>query len=1011
MKIKLGFILVLSFSIASLLLSAQSREGAIPSSLTIRGKVRDAETGEMLVGVNVYLKDTQYGTATDSKGIYILSAAVGDYMLVFSYIGYQAKEIAIKLNRDMALDVSLTPLSTAIEEVQVTSQRRFFGNMDYGREIPAIDAEVIENQNINNASDILHARLSGVWATKTSGAPGDHQKIRIRGQNSFFSSAEPLYVVDGVPVPIVNLASLGIADLNIHDIENVTVLKDASSTALYGFQGGNGVVLIDTKRGGENEINFSTKFGYQWFDNFYDLMSTEDFLASLDSAYSKINSPLKYWYPAMSDTICSSDRQSDIFSPGYIQEYQLSASGTRKKLKYYLSGNYLDHDGIVPNSEYRRYTYSSRFGRVFFKSLALEINYRGSLQENKNNQDMYMGNRLLFEGITKSPCLECTPDSLFYNEMGGDFRNRIYCYYRQLNSFELPQSIIDNNNHELRISSHSISGFARLHITDHLSLNAMESLMFRHSIYNSDFWFYYYNVYGYSSSSKLILKSLEDVILFNHQYNILYSNTFGKHEMGLVLACRYYMDNLWWNVDSLEGTLSEHYYLRNSMAAYGPKGSILRSMISYIGHTSYNFRKTYFISAVANLSKVKEGLNISYYSLFPSIAISWDIAREKPLSKIKWMDNLNLYANWGHSGNYPLNGLANDLYDDVPYTFGGNTANYPSILQFANHYLKHESTAETDFGIKSSFLKKRIIINTAYYSKKINNLIIQRNIPYYYGGGKQFLNIGEISVKGIDIGVELFPLITKNFTWYIQYNFSTSEQTVTELLEGKSMSFIDYDILVPDFVIEEGEPLGNIYGYKNLGKWTLEDELAEDKHYVKKYEMKYLDADTNSRLNENDKVIIGNSIPDFTWNLFTSFKYKNFSLDLLWYAALGVDKFNSTRAATIMTGNNREINSYIADSISAMREKYLYESSVFVESADFIRLKTLSLIYEPSWKIIDKISLRFSLNFENLLTITKYKGYDPEATIFTDNNFSDNSIDRGAYPNPKAAYATVSLKF
>ena len=179
--------------------------------------------------------------------------------------------------------------------------------MEYGREIPSIDAEVIAKQNINNASDILHARLAGVWATKTSGAPGDHQKIRIRGQNSFFSSAEPLYVVDGVPVPIVNLSSLGISDLNIHDIENVTVLKDASSSALYGFQGGNGVVLIDTKQGGENEINFSTKFGYQWFNNFYDLMSTEDQLASLDSVRSKMRLYLITLYPELTDTLCSRD--------------------------------------------------------------------------------------------------------------------------------------------------------------------------------------------------------------------------------------------------------------------------------------------------------------------------------------------------------------------------------------------------------------------------------------------------------------------------------------------------------------------------------------------------------------------------------------------------------------------------------------------------------------------------------------------------------------------------------
>lgn len=1007
MYIRITLIAGFIFSFGSILLCAQNEDGVIQSSFKIQGKVKDSETDETLVGVNVYLKDTQYGTVTDSKGIYLLSAAAGDYILVFSYIGYVPKEIAIELNKELTLNVSLTPSKTAIEEVQITSQRKFFGNMDYGREIPTIDAEVIEKQNINNASDILHARLAGVWATKTSGAPGDHQKIRIRGQNSFFSSAEPLYVVDGVPVPIVNLASLGIADLNIHDIENVTVLKDASSTALYGFQGGNGVILIDTKRGQDNEINFSTKIGVQWFDNFYDLMLSNDFLASLDSAHSTIGAGLINFYPEMSDTLCNKDWQKEIFSPRFLKEYQLSASGTSGKLNYYLSGNYMNHAGILPNSHYKRFTFSSRFGRLFWKKLALEAGYRGSIQQNKNNQQVYKGSRLIFEGINKPPCLECTPDSLMFDRYGDPF-NRIYYKYSQLSYPELPQSIIENNNHNLRISSNSFNAFARLHITDHLSMNAMESLMLRHLNYNSRF---YYWSYSYLSD-KIALKSREDVILLNHQVNLSYYNTFRQHDVSLALTYRYYKDNLWWNVDSLEGSLTEHYYLRNSMAAYGPKGSVLRSMGSYIGNASYNYRNTYFISAVANLSRVKEGLYTDYYSLFSSVALSWDISQEKPLSGIRWLDNLDLYANWGKSGNFPLNGLSNDLYKDVPYTLGTNTVTNPSVLQLANHYLKHESTTELNYGIKSLFLNKRIALSAAYYTKNISNLIIMRDIPYYYGGGKQYINIGEIYVKGLELVIEVYPVKTNNFSWYLKYNYSTSNQTVKKLFEGKPLLFTDNDILMPDFLIEEGESLGNIVGFKNLGKWTSADDLANNNLYVEQRGMKYLNADsTNNRLDEKDKVILGNSIPAYTWNFSNYFQYKSFSVDFLWYAIWGVKKCNATKAATIMSATNREVNQYITDSLFAIRSNYFYESSVFIEDASFIRLKTVSIIYEPLKEHIRNIKFRFSLSFENLVTLTKYKGYDPEATIFTDNNFSDNSIDRGSYPNPKAVYATASIKF
>jgi len=978
---------------------------------TISGKVTDANSGEALIGVNVYLKNMQAGTITGSSGEYSFRAESGNYTVIFSFVGYLQEEIKIKLSGNEILNVTLDISETEIEEVKITAQRKFFGNMDYGREIPSIDAEAISKQNVNNASDILHARLAGVWATKTSGAPGDHQKIRIRGQNSFFSSAEPLYVVDGVPVPIVNLSSLGISDLNMHDIENITVLKDASSTALYGFQGANGVVLIDTKKGTEKEINFSAKFGFQWFNNFYDLMSSKDQLTSLDSANSKLRFPLRNIYPEYTDTLCSRNWQKEIFSRGKLQEYQLSTSGSLKPFRYYFSGNYMDYVGILQNSKYNRYTFSTRLGGLFWKRLALEIAYRGSAQINRNNQDEYNGNRLIFEGINKSPCLECTPDSLFYDDRG-NYHLRIYYNYPQLNNKELPQSIIDNNTHGLDINTHALSGFVRLRITDHISMDLMESFMIRHADYNSGYTAYYYNNYGNPVNREIVLKSREDVILLNHQYNLSYYNTFGKHDVGIVLAGRHYKDNLWWNVDSIEGTLSEHFYLRNSMAAYGPKGSVLRTMNSYLGHLSYNYRKTYFISAIANLSQIKEGIYIEYYRLFPSVALSWELAQEKPLRNFRWMDHFNLFVNWGKSGNYPLNGLANDLYEDVPYTFHDSTGYYPYVLQFANHYLKHETNAEIDYGLKASFLKSRFSLNATYFTKNISNLIVQRDIPEYYGGGKMFLNIGEISVKGFEIGIDMVPVQTKDFTWYLQYNFSTSSQTVTKLSEGKDMQFIEPDPLIPDFIIKEGDPLGNIYGYRVTGKWTEDDEHTDNNYYIEYWGLKFVNADSsNYILDENDKMIIGNSIPDYTWNFSSSFRYKDFVLDMVWYAAIGVDKFNATRAATIMTGNNRDINNYINDSILAVRNKYMYESSEFIDDAGFVRLKTVTLSYEPSKPLIRNVGMQFSLSFENLITITQYRGYDPEATIFTDNNFSDNSIDRGSYPSPKAVYITVSLKF
>jgi TonB-dependent starch-binding outer membrane protein SusC len=977
----------------------------------LQGRVIDSLSGESLLGVNVYVESKRSGTVSDTAGFFSLQTSSEIQIFVFSCIGYKTKIIKINPCQSKPLIVLMQAQDLILDEIKITAQRKFFGNMEYGREIPSISGELIEKQTINNASDILHARIAGVWATRTSGAPGDHQKIRIRGQNSFFSSAEPLYVVDGVPVPIVNMSSLGIADLNIHDIDNVTVLRDASSTALYGFQGGNGVVLIDTKQGGAKAINFSVKTGIQWFNHFYDMLSAEEQINILDSAYSKMRFITHEFYPEISDLQCDRNWQDYIFSPGQLQEYQLSGSGRLDKLKYYLSGNYGKHQGIISQSEYERYTLAARLGTNLGKHLAIGLAYRGSYQKNLNNQDEYQGNRLIWEGISKSPCLECTPDSLFIDEFDR-INLRALHYYLPAKKYELPQEIMANNQHRLNIQSHAVSGFGRIQLSDHLTIDVMESLMLRASDYNAEFDYYYFTFQGYSNQKRADMMSREDVILYNHQMNLSYYNTLGKHDLSFVLAHRYYKDNLWWNVDSLEGSLDRHFSLKNSMAAYGPEGSVLRNLTSYIGHASYNYGQKYFISAILNLSKVKEGIHTNYYSYFPSIALGWDLAREAFLNKVRWMNKLELFINWGISGNYPLNGLSNDLYVDVIMEHDGEAGLYPSVHQFSNHHLRHESTREADLGLKGSLLHDRIGFSATYYRKTIDDLILQRDIPLYYGGGKMFLNVAQLDIHGYEFTMEAVPLKTATANWLISFNYSSSKQQVTKLDQEESMLFADADILIPEFIVKEGRPVGDIYGYRFLGKWTDADDTEPSNTWINVQGSKFLNADTSDYvLDENDKVVLGNALPDFTWNLSSAFSYKNFGLDMVWYAAWGQEKYNATRAATVMTAVNREVVDYISDTLRILRADAFYESDVFVENAGFIRLKTISLHYTPGKKLWDHLQVSFSLSFENVLTFTKYTGYDPEATIFTDNNFSDNSIDRGAYPNAKAIYASINLKF
>jgi len=996
------------------------------ATVVLSGSVSTNESHEKLIGVNVYLKGTTTGTVTNENGFYSLKLPEGNTTIVYSFIGYQTQEKSINLKGDKTVNVTLEQNEEMLQEISITSQRKFFGNMDYGRDIPTVKSEEIEKLNSTNASDILHARLSGVWATKTSGAPGDQQKIRIRGQASFFSSSEPLYVIDGVPVPIVNLASLGIGDLNMHDIESVTVLKDASSTALYGYQGGNGVVLIDTKQHSENKLDFSYRTGIQCLGKHYDLMNTEDFLNSLDLGKQNIKATSRNYFPEYTSELCSHDRQEEIFQKGYLQEYQLSGGGKLSNINYYLSGNYAKHQGIVKESSQEKYTFSARVGTTIGHKLALNISYRWNYQDNINNQNEYMGNQLIFQGISQVPCIECTPDSLYYDKARKNKLSRLLMRYELLNSEKTPETLLADNLHSFNYYNNSGSLMARYQFNNHLSADIIESFMVRKSIFETNSDFFQVNMQSFYSKNHVDLKSNENIALVNHQINISYNRQIGVHGISLLAAHRFYSDNLWWNVDSLGSVIPEHFYLRNSMAGHGKTGSVIRRISSYIGHASYNYDNRYFVSAVANVSQLKEGLHVNYYTLFPSVSLCWNIAHESFFSNSPVLNELEIYCNFGTSGNYPLNGLSNDLIQHVPddyFNFVANayiqlldTISYTDendkvIKQLANHNLKHETNTELDLGFKSSFFKDRLKIDVAWYSKKIGNQIILRDIPYYYGGGKMYLNLGDIAVNGYELGIEAIPFHTSTTSWVIQGNLSSSRQKVTRLADGQEMLFNSSDLLFPDFRIKEGGKLGDIYGYGYVGKWTDEDNLKNDLRYAESTHVKFLNPDTiNHYIDGNDKLVIGNSIPKFNWNLMSSFQYKEFGVEVVIYSSLGFQKYNTTRAATYITGVNRELVAMYADTLVSPRIGYFYPSSYFVEDAGFVRLKTLSFSYEPQKKLAG-INWKITLGFENLVTLTKYKGYDPEATIFTDNNFSDNAVDRGAYPNPQSLFFIINLKF
>jgi TonB-dependent starch-binding outer membrane protein SusC len=268
-----------------------------------------------------------------------------------------------------------------------------------------------------------------------------------------------------------------------------------------------------------------------------------------------------------------------------------------------------------------------------------------------------------------------------------------------------------------------------------------------------------------------------------------------------------------------------------------------------------------------------------------------------------------------------------------------------------------------------------------------------------------------VDVNGYEIALDLVPIKTKNSVLQVNFSYFTSKQTIRELSNNQEMLFADNDLLIPDFIIKKGEPVGNFYGYQFLGKASAEDIAARYDSIAILNGDKYMNLDSIPGLQPSDRTVLGNSIPKNYYNLNVSYIYKSLGIDVLWYAVSGFKKYNATRAAAVMTGLSKDAYAYIENSNLSLKNYQFYESDQFVEDASFIRLKRITLFYEPVQKVFNTANIKFSLSMENLVTFTKYKGYDPEATIFTDNNFSENGIDRGAYPNPKSLFLTVELKF
>ena len=959
--------------------------------------------GKNLAGVVVKVKNGTAVTQTDEQGNFSLDATDGA-TLVFSYIGFQNKEIVLSAGQQ-TLQAELLRADNEIEEVAVIG----YGSQkvkDLTGAVSTLKAESFKDQPILQAASALQGRVAGVAVTQNSGAPGGEAKVRIRGSNSISGGNQPLYVVDGIA-----LSSFGLQDLNVNDIETMDVLKDASATAVYGSRGANGVIMITTKKGRVG----TTKVAYDGFLNFnaspkkYDLLNAFDYAerANLMMGSQVIKNPESYIGN-------STDWQSLLFRKTQTHNHQLTISGGNDKAKFYVSGFYMNQQGTLINTDQQRYGIRSNTDITINDKLSIGINLYGQRTENHNNGVLTSKANPIMASIAWAPT-----ESVWEDESLGLYnKNGISPIW--INPYLTAMETDDNSFSNVA----SLNGNLKYKITDWLTFTSNVGLdmnLTKSASVASD-WISPGNMKSSQGYAENYAFQNSNVLTFNKSFNQDHNLTVTAVE-----EHTYSTSNNFLAGGSGLTTLSNGYYNLGLNAAQSISSGYSKwALLSYMGRVNYNFKGKYLATASYRRDGSSKFQNKNKWSNFPSFSLGWNAIEEDFIQDLNVFSSLKLRAGWGMTGNQAI-GPYETLgpLNPVNYSYGGVTSYQGyTIGNPTAADLKWETTKQLDVGIDFGFFDNRLSITADYYNKDTEDLLLSTPIDRYLGGGVMWQNVGAVNNRGFEVGINASPIERENFSWTTSLNGSYNKNKVVSLSQGEDMikrpkmggGFINSEIQV----VKEGEALGAFY----LIPWEGVHQQDDPATKSKAGDYKYTDVDGNGSIGYEDMIIAGNATPTLQWGFNNNLNYKNWELNLFIQGASGHQIFNATyAAASIVTSDvsyptlaelkgawTPENPSNVWASANSTAKQYV-ESTQFLQDAGFARLKNISLTYKLPTSVLKFAGANITFSAQNLLTITKYKGLDPESTSTSANSDTDLGIDLGAYPSPKSYTVRLNLTF
>ena len=950
---------------------------------TIKGVIND-EQGETIIGASVIIKGEDTGTTSDMDGRFTLEAPEGA-ILVISYIGYHTQEV--KVRKRSLLRVVLKEDNQLLDEVVVVG----YGTVkksDLTGAVSGVSNRQYKNQPVQRVENILQGRTPGVEVTATSGMPGASMKVRVRGTTSINKSSDPLYVIDGI------ISSSGLDGINPSDIQSMEILKDASSTAIYGSRGSNGVILITTKQGSEGkaQVTFDASVGLSTVRKQYDLLNAYEYATALNDIRG-------------SSTISAEDLEAykngtkginwtDLLTrTGITQDYRLAISGGNEKVKYLISGNVLDQEAITIMSDYKRYGIRANIDSEVKPWLTISAKLNAS-SLHKHNE----GGANWLHVTNFSPTMELKdPETGVYNTDP----------YNMIGSSPYGEMIVNNSD------SYSYNLNANLTLLFKIMKGLTLSVQGGYDYDNSP---------SYSFRSKLdspgAINSASNTSALHNYWqntnNLTWQKQFGDHSftaMAVWEISRSWDSQLKGTGSNLNNESVGYWNLGNAAIRDASNSYTEFSLASGIVRANYDYKKRYFITAALRADGSSKFQGDNKWGYFPSAAIAWDIAQESFMSNQHVLDQLKLRASFGVTGNQDIAAYSTlGMLSGASYGWGTSTSSTGYWgNQFATPDITWEKTYQYDLGLDLSLGGFNITVD--WFKKQTKDLLFQKQVPKYNGGGTYWVNQGKLNNTGVELSLTTFP-VKGAVTWETSLNASYVKNEVADLAGDDFVLTANYsDLGGPMQIMKPGYPMGSFYVYQ----WKGFDDKGANLYQK-------ADGSLTTNPTSDDLVVKGQASPKWTVGWNNTVTWKNWTLNVFFNAATGYDRLNISRfMAASMTGVSRFITlrdayfkgwDHVANKADALYpsltntdNKSYANSDFWLEDASFIKLKNISLSYRIPRRVLKFASVQLSVSAQDLFTITRYKGMDPE--VYT----SYDGLDYGAYPIPRTITFGAKIRF